>query len=116
MGKGILTLVEIVIGIIVAAVRYIIKVYSATGVLFVSGLISLIASARMGIKFYLATPGVPVTPLPILLNILMLPKLTHSSGINPTYLSIPILQTSHLGRTISPVSGVVVAVAGMAPP
>ncbi len=30
------------------------------------------------------------------------------------YLSIPMLQASNLGRTISPVSGVVVAVAGMA--
>lgn len=44
----------------------------------------------------------------------MLPKLAHSSGINPAYLSIPMLQASNLGRTISPVSGVVVAVSGMA--
>ena len=44
----------------------------------------------------------------------MIPKLAHSSGINPAYLSIPMLQASNLGRTISPVSGVVVAVAGMA--
>jgi len=44
----------------------------------------------------------------------MIPKLAHSSGINPAYLTIPMLQASNLGRTISPVSGVVVAVAGMA--
>ncbi|HHG8773919.1 TPA: anaerobic C4-dicarboxylate transporter DcuC [Raoultella planticola] len=44
----------------------------------------------------------------------MIPRLAHSSGINPAYLSIPMLQASNLGRTISPVSGVVVAVAGMA--
>ncbi|MDU5729954.1 MAG: anaerobic C4-dicarboxylate transporter DcuC [Citrobacter freundii] len=44
----------------------------------------------------------------------MIPKLAHSSGINPAYLVIPMLQASNLGRTISPVSGVVVAVAGMA--
>ncbi|MGS9174659.1 anaerobic C4-dicarboxylate transporter DcuC, partial [Salmonella enterica subsp. enterica serovar Infantis] len=36
------------------------------------------------------------------------------SGINPAYLSLPMLQASNLGRTIYPVSGVVVAVAGMA--
>ena len=35
----------------------------------------------------------------------MIPKLAHSSGINPAYLSIPMLQASNLGRTISPVSG-----------
>lgn len=44
----------------------------------------------------------------------MIPKLAHSSGINPAYLSIPMLQASNLARTISPVSGVVVAVSGMA--
>lgn len=44
----------------------------------------------------------------------LIPKLAHHSGINPGYLVIPMLQASNLGRTISPVSGVVVAVAGMA--
>ncbi|SPW22967.1 Putative cryptic C4-dicarboxylate transporter DcuD [Cronobacter sakazakii] len=44
----------------------------------------------------------------------MIPKLAHSAGVNPAYLTIPMLQASNLGRTISPVSGVVVAVAGMA--
>ncbi len=44
----------------------------------------------------------------------LIPKLAHQSGINPAYLTIPMLQASNLGRTISPVSGVVVAVAGMA--
>lgn len=47
-----LTLVEILIGIvvIVGVARYIIKGYSATGVLFVGGLVLLIASALMGHK------------------------------------------------------------------
>ncbi len=44
----------------------------------------------------------------------LIPKLAHQSGITPGYLVIPMLQASNLGRTISPVSGVVVAVAGMA--
>lgn len=44
----------------------------------------------------------------------LIPRLAHQSGINPAYLTIPMLQASNLGRTISPVSGVVVAVAGMA--
>ncbi|EOV8145378.1 anaerobic C4-dicarboxylate transporter DcuC [Cronobacter dublinensis] len=44
----------------------------------------------------------------------MIPKLAHSAGMNPAYLTIPMLQASNLGRTLSPVSGVVVAVAGMA--
>ncbi len=29
----------------------------------------------------------------------MIPKLAHSSGINPAYLTIPMLQASNLGRT-----------------
>lgn len=45
-----LTFVEILIGIvvIVGVARYIIKGYSATGVLFVGGLILLIVSALLG--------------------------------------------------------------------
>ena len=35
-------------------------------------------------------------------------------GANPAYLTIPMLQASNLGRGLSPVSGVVVAVSGMA--
>ncbi len=34
-------------------------------------------------------------------------------GVNPAFLTIPMLQTSNLGRGFSPVSGVVVAVSGM---
>ena len=47
-----LTLVEILIGVvvIVGVARYIIKGYSATGVLFVGGLALLIVSALMGHK------------------------------------------------------------------
>jgi DcuC family C4-dicarboxylate transporter len=44
----------------------------------------------------------------------LIPKLASKMGINPEYLVIPMLQASNLGRTISPVSGVIVAVAGMA--
>lgn len=44
----------------------------------------------------------------------LIPRLASQMGINPAYLVIPMLQASNLGRTMSPVSGVVVAVAGMA--
>lgn len=44
----------------------------------------------------------------------LIPKLAAQMNINPAYLVIPMLQASNLGRTLSPVSGVVVAVAGMA--
>ncbi|KUE79112.1 anaerobic C4-dicarboxylate transporter DcuC [Aeromonas schubertii] len=44
----------------------------------------------------------------------LIPNLASSLGINPAYLVIPMLQASNLGRTISPVSGVVVACSGMA--
>ncbi|RBL65246.1 anaerobic C4-dicarboxylate transporter DcuC, partial [Pseudomonas sp. MWU13-2625] len=40
-------------------------------------------------------------------------KLAAQSGINPAFLAIPMLQASNLGRTVSPVSGVVVACSGM---
>ncbi len=43
-----------------------------------------------------------------------IPKLADQMGINPAYLVIPMLQASNLGRTMSPVSGVIVATAGMA--
>ncbi|PHM39376.1 anaerobic C4-dicarboxylate transporter DcuC [Xenorhabdus mauleonii] len=44
----------------------------------------------------------------------LIPRLAGQMGANPAYLAIPMLQASNLGRTLSPVSGVVVAVAGMA--
>lgn len=44
----------------------------------------------------------------------LIPKLSGQMSINPAYLTIPMLQASNLGRTLSPVSGVVVAVSGMA--
>ena len=43
----------------------------------------------------------------------LIPKLAVHSGINPAFLAIPMLQASNLGRTVSPVAGVVVACAGM---
>lgn len=42
------------------------------------------------------------------------PTLAAKLGINPAFLIVPMLQASNLGRTISPVSGVIVATAGMA--
>jgi DcuC family C4-dicarboxylate transporter len=67
-----LTFIEILIGIvvIVGVARYIIKGYSATGVLFVGGLILLIVSALLGHKVLPGNTAAPVTPPPILLNTL----------------------------------------------
>ncbi|USD64182.1 anaerobic C4-dicarboxylate transporter DcuC [Vibrio sp. SCSIO 43136] len=42
------------------------------------------------------------------------PALAAKMGLNPAFLIIPMLQASNLGRTISPVSGVIVATSGMA--
>lgn len=44
----------------------------------------------------------------------LIPKLATQMGINPAYLTTPMLQASNIGRSLSPVSGVVVAVSGMA--
>lgn len=41
------------------------------------------------------------------------PALAAKMGLNPAFLIIPMLQASNLGRTISPVSGVIVATSGM---
>ena len=43
----------------------------------------------------------------------LIPKLATQMGVNPAFLTIPMLQASNLGRGFSPVSGVVVAVSGM---
>ena len=43
----------------------------------------------------------------------LIPKLAPQMGVNPAFLTIPMLQASNLGRGLSPVSGVVVAVSGM---
>jgi DcuC family C4-dicarboxylate transporter len=42
------------------------------------------------------------------------PALAAKMGLSPAFLIIPMLQASNLGRTISPVSGVIVATSGMA--
>ncbi|AGH80441.1 C4-dicarboxylate transporter DcuC [Psychromonas sp. CNPT3] len=42
------------------------------------------------------------------------PALAGKLGLHPAFLIIPMLQASNLGRTISPVSGVIVATSGMA--
>ncbi|EIJ69475.1 anaerobic C4-dicarboxylate transporter DcuC [Pasteurella bettyae] len=44
----------------------------------------------------------------------LIPKLSAQMGANPAYLTTPMLQASNIGRSLSPVSGVVVAVSGMA--
>lgn len=44
----------------------------------------------------------------------LIPPLAAKMGINPAFLIIPMLQSSNLGRTVSPVSGVIVATSGMA--
>lgn len=44
----------------------------------------------------------------------LIPSLAAKMGINPAYLIVPMLQASNLGRTISPVSGVIVATSGIA--
>ncbi len=44
----------------------------------------------------------------------LIPRLATNMGINPAYLTIPMLQASNIGRSLSPVSGVIVAVSGMA--
>ena len=43
----------------------------------------------------------------------LIPKLATQMGVKPAFLTIPMLQASNLGRGLSPVSGVVVAVSGM---
>lgn len=43
----------------------------------------------------------------------LIPKLATQMGVNPAFLTIPMLQASNLGRGLSQVSGVVVAVSGM---
>lgn len=43
----------------------------------------------------------------------LIPKLATQMGVNPAFLTIPMLQASNLGRGLSPVSSVVVAVSGM---
>ena len=40
------------------------------------------------------------------------PKMAAKLGINPAYLILPMQQASNVGRTLSPVSGVIVAVSG----
>ena len=54
-----LTFIELLIGVvvIVGVARYIIKGYSATGVLFVGGLLLLIISAIMGHKVLPSSPA-----------------------------------------------------------
>jgi len=67
-----LTFIELLIGVvvIVGVARYIIKGYSATGVLFVGGLTLLIISAIMGHQVFRPAQTVRATPPLTLLNTL----------------------------------------------
>lgn len=67
-----LTFIELLIGVvvIVGVARYIIKGYSATGVLFVGGLLLLIISAIMGHKVLPSSQASTATAPRILLNTL----------------------------------------------
>lgn len=90
---------------------------------FISGLIGMVQSFGSGALLIMLVLVV-ITMLaamttgsgnaPFYAFVELIPKLASQMGINPAYLAIPMLQASNLGRTISPVSGVVVAVAGMA--
>lgn len=90
---------------------------------FISGLIGLAQSFGTG-GIIMMVVLVTITMLaamttgsgnaPFYAFVELIPKLAAQMGINPAYLVIPMLQASNLGRTLSPVSGVVVAVAGMA--
>lgn len=67
-----LTFIELLIGVvvIVGVARYIIKGYSATGVLFVGGLLLLIISAIMGHKVLPSSQASQATAPRISLNTL----------------------------------------------
>lgn len=89
---------------------------------FISSLISSVQSLGSGgiimmIALALITALAAITTgsgnAPFYAFITMIPKLAQDMGINPAYLTIPMLQASNLGRSLSPVSGVVVAVSGM---
>jgi DcuC family C4-dicarboxylate transporter len=90
---------------------------------FTSGLITLAESSGGGVLIMMVVL-VLVTMLaamatgsgnaPFYAFVEFIPKLAAQMGINPAYLIIPMLQASNIGRSMSPVSGVVVATSGMA--
>ncbi|AKJ42016.1 C4-dicarboxylate transporter DcuC [Pragia fontium] len=47
---------------------------------------------------------------PFLAFVELIPQIAHSMGVNPTGMILPMQQASHMGRAMSPVSGVVIAV------
>lgn len=90
---------------------------------FINGLISMAQSFGSGaiimmIALVIITMLAAMTTgsgnAPFYAFVELIPRLAQQMGINPAYLVIPMLQASNLGRSMSPVSGVVVAVAGMA--
>lgn len=90
---------------------------------FTSGLIELAESAGGGalimmIVLVLVTMLAAIATgsgnAPFYAFVEFIPKVASEMGINPAFLVIPMLQASNIGRTMSPVSGVVVATAGMA--
>lgn len=90
---------------------------------FIATLIGMAQSASAG-AFVLMLVLVTITTLaaittgsgnaPFYAFVELIPKLASHAGINPAFLAIPMLQASNLGRTVSPVAGVVVACSGMA--
>ncbi|WP_077924958.1 anaerobic C4-dicarboxylate transporter DcuC [Wohlfahrtiimonas larvae] len=90
---------------------------------FTSGLIELAESAGGGalimmIVLVLVTMLAAIATgsgnAPFYAFVEFIPKVASEMGINSAFLVIPMLQASNIGRTMSPVSGVVVATAGMA--
>lgn len=47
---------------------------------------------------------------PFLAFVELIPQIAHSMGVNPVGMILPMQQASHMGRAMSPVSGVVIAV------
>ena len=90
---------------------------------FTSGLITLAESSGGGalimmivlvLVTMLAAMATGSGNAPFYAFVEFIPKLAAQMGINPAYLIIPMLQASNIGRSMSPVSGVVVATSGMA--
>ncbi|MCD1126860.1 anaerobic C4-dicarboxylate transporter DcuC [Jinshanibacter sp. LJY008] len=90
---------------------------------FIAGLIQLAESSGGGamimmlvlvIITMLAAMATGSGNAPFYAFVEFIPKLADQMGINPAYLVIPMLQASNIGRSMSPVSGVVVATSGMA--
>ncbi len=47
---------------------------------------------------------------PFLAFVELIPQIAHSMGVNPIAMILPMQQASHMGRGMSPVAGVIIAV------